>query len=97
MAFHTQQCRKRFRGVAVVVGYQYPAAQRHGRRGWAVGCKFRRVCGHPSGQPHSELTAVAKTCAIGLDGAAMELDEALRQGQADSEAALRTVSHRVDL
>src|SRR5262245_3662936 len=51
-------------------------------------CPLDEHRGSRGRQPHLELAAAAGAVALGVNAAAVELDEALHQGQADAEAAL---------
>src|SRR5207237_807047 len=49
------------------------------------------------GEPHHELASLARAGAARLDGAAVQLDEAAHQRQADAEAPLRTIERLLGL
>ena len=96
MTVHAQQHRQRLRRVAIIVGYQHSPAGDCGRRGGG-GTRRARAGTDPNRQAHRELAAVSQAGAGGLDRAAVQLDQAFRQGQANSQSALRAVHRRVHL
>ena len=56
-----------------------------------VAAASRRGCPPEERQAHDELAAVAEARAVGLHAAAVQLDQAAHQAQADPQAALRTI------
>ena len=63
------------------------------RRGAAVRCD----ASDQKGQAHDELAARSQPVALRRDGAAVHLDQALDQVQADSQPALRSFERAIDL
>src|SRR3989442_16025507 len=81
--------------IDVVVHDQDPPA--------LLGARRRSLLGRPrllpgrGGQPDDELAALPGPLAECLDGAAVQLDQAAHQREADPEAALRTIRQLVAL
>ncbi|RZL87249.1 MAG: ATP-binding protein, partial [Variovorax sp.] len=96
MAAHLEQGAHGLRRIDVVVDHQHAqgvGARRRGRLGERIHRRFRqRRRGLRQRQPHREAAALPGPAALGADPAAVQLDQALDQVQADAQPALR---HRV--